>query len=491
MQTTPSLTKLILPRLNAVLFILLFLSALTVGSRMLNIDGDLPRHLLMGKVVLETHVPPTQEIFSYVYENEPYTPHEWLADVIYYLTYVLLGLNGVVFLAGILIASSFGFLYTEAVSQQAKYFMTLLLMLLGAFVTSIHWVTRPHLFTMLFLAIWIVLTDRLYRGIPVKLWIFPALMLLWANIHAEFIVGFLVLIAYLAGCAWEYLFTKSMTASKAGKNLLAVALFSFVASIFNPVGLKTWDIVVRYVNNRYLLSRIAETRPPDFTQAAYWPQLILLAIPVVLLVTRKVKFNPAYIFLMAGLGLISLLSARNAHLAGVVFPYVLSVSLVGISGFQIVENLETVIARMESQANGRLWYIVVLTILVSILVLAGPMGKFNRFEPSVFPVEAVHWLEVHPQSGRMFNAFDWGGYILFHLWPGQKTFIESQTDVRGEATQKYERVITLQDGWRDIFEEYNITWAIVPPNWPLAQELIRQGWKPAYQDQTAVILVKN
>src|SRR5688572_26398883 len=182
MQISASSVRFLLPRLNAVLFILLFLSVLTLGSRMLNIDGDLPRHMLMGKVVLETGSAPRQEVFSYVYEGRPYTPHEWLAGVFYYLAYLLLGLNGVVLLAGILIASAFGFLYSEALSQKASYIPTFLLVLLGAMVTSIHWVARPHLFTMLFLALWVVWADKLYRGTPVKVWIFPAMMLLWANI---------------------------------------------------------------------------------------------------------------------------------------------------------------------------------------------------------------------------------------------------------------------------------------------------------------------
>jgi hypothetical protein len=91
----------------------------------------------------------------------------------------------------------------------------------------------------------------------------------------------------------------------------------------------------------------------------------------------------------------------------------------------------------------------------------------------------------------MFNAFDWGGYILLHLWPDQKTFIESQTDVRGEATQKYETVITLQEGWQEIFEAYDIRWAILPPEWPLARELADWGWESVYQDQTAIILLKR
>ena len=115
---------MLLPRLSAVLFILLFLSALAVGPRMLNIDGDLPRHLLMGKLVLDTGRPPATEVFSYVYENRPYTPQEWLAGVIYYSVYAVLGLNGVVLLAGILIATAFTMLYDNAVSDTANRAMS-------------------------------------------------------------------------------------------------------------------------------------------------------------------------------------------------------------------------------------------------------------------------------------------------------------------------------------------------------------------------------
>jgi hypothetical protein len=478
------------PRIADFLFIVLFISALISGPKMLNIDGDLPRHLLMGKVILETGNVPTQEIYSYVYENQPYTPHEWLADVIFYFFYVLLGLNGVVLLASALIAGTFGLLYSEGTSQNGQYVLTFLLMFLGAMVTSIHWVTRPHLFTMLFLAVWMILVEHLYRGRPVRVWVLPAVMLLWANIHAEFIAGFLVLIAYIAGCAWQYVFRKSPFAAKTGGRLIGVALLSFGASVFNPVGLRTWDIVVGYINNRYLISRIAETRPPDFSQPEYWPLLALLGIAIFLLISRRKAFAPAHFFLLIGFGVMSLLSARNAHLAGVVFPYVLSIGLTGVKGVRLLETIEAMFRQRQAASNQLMWYFIV-PILISALILAGPLGKLNRFEPSIFPVDAVRWLEAHPQQGRMFNAFDWGGYILFHLWPEQKVFIESQTDVTGDATRKYETIVTLQAGWQKLFEQYNITWAILPPDWPLAQELIKQGWEIAHQDQTALILVNE
>ena len=490
MQKISALVRLFLPHRNAVLFILLFLSALTLGPRMLNIDGDLPRHLLMGKFVLDTGAPPTEEIFSYVYENRPYVAQEWLAGVIFYAANILLGLNGVVLLAGILIASAFTVLYAEAFPRNKELTFTFLLMVLGALATSIHWVTRPHLFTMLFLAIWLILTDRLYRGIRVRLWIFPTLMLFWANIHGEFIAGFLVLIAYIAGWFWTYLFARSTTALETGKNLGLVALISFAVCNISPAGFRTWTIVFGYITNRYLLSRIAETRPPDFTRTEYWPLLILLGVSLYLLITKRDRFSPPQFFLMAGFGIMSLLSARNAHLVGIVLPYVLSSAITGISGFAPLRNIERAIRQIESQISGSVLP-VLLTILISTGVLLGPAAGFNRFEPTVFPVDAVGWLEKHPQSGRMFNAFDWGGYILLHLWPEQKTFIESHTDVTGEATRKYETIITLQDGWQDIFDQYHITWAVIPPAWPLSRELIAHGWEIIHEDQTALILIKN
>ncbi|MEO8354354.1 MAG: hypothetical protein ABI621_00425 [Chloroflexota bacterium] len=478
------------PNVNAILVIILFVSALTVGPRMLNLDGDLPRHLLMGKVVLGTGVAPTQEIFSYPYENKSYVPHEWLAGVIYYSLFYLLGLNGVVLLASILIAGSFGMIYSEVRQEKNRIVLPFLLIMLGASVTSIHWVARPHLFTMLFLATWLVLIDRLSRGVSVKLWVFPALMLLWANIHAEFISGFLVLVAYLGGWVWQYIFTRANVSFERLKKFMIVTILSFTVSLLNPTGFRIWDTVVGYINNRYLMARIVETRPPDFARAEYWPLLILLGIAALFPFIKRGEFTPAHFFLMTGFGIMSLISARNSHLFGVVAPFVLCMAIQKTGSPGPIKKIEEMVSKMEGQITGYILPIIV-TILVSALLIAYPLKELNRFEPTVFPVDAVQWLENHPQSGRMFNAFDWGGYILLRLWPNQRVFIESQTDLSGELTQKYETVITLNDGWQEIFRKYNITWAIIPPTWDLARELTGQGWETAYQDQTAIILVKR
>jgi len=114
----------------------------------------------------------------------------------------------------------------------------------------------------------------------------------------------------------------------------------------------------------------------------------------------------------------------------------------------------------------------------------------NVFDPQVFPVRAADWLVEHPQSGRPFNYFPWGGYLLYRHWPDVKVFIDGQTDFYGEAlTRQYEQVVTLSPGWEDVLDQYSVDWVIFPVGEPLAVELSsRPGWVVLYQDSTAVIL---
>jgi hypothetical protein len=96
----------------------------------------------------------------------------------------------------------------------------------------------------------------------------------------------------------------------------------------------------------------------------------------------------------------------------------------------------------------------------------------------------------NPQNGNMFNEFNWGGYILYRLWPQELVFLDSQTDFYGETlVREYEQTILAKYGWEDILSRYNVTWAIIPPNSPLSQALqTDEHWQVLYHDNTAIIL---
>ncbi len=86
----------LLPRLRDILFLSIFAGAVLLGPRMLNQDGDILRHLTMGRYVLENRAFLTEDAFSHTNAGKPFAPHEWLAGVFFYIAYSLGGTNGLV-----------------------------------------------------------------------------------------------------------------------------------------------------------------------------------------------------------------------------------------------------------------------------------------------------------------------------------------------------------------------------------------------------------
>jgi hypothetical protein len=481
----------ILPRLRDILFLSIFTAVLLLGPRMLNADGDLPHHLAVGKYVLQGHLPPIVDIFSYTRNGVPIAPHKWLSGVFFYLAYLIFNERGIVILSAFLLATTFALIYSDGVIRTETRLPVFFLVVWGAAVTSLHWISRPHLFTMLMFAIWLILNERLASGKNVRIWYFPALMLLWNNIHGEFIAGFLVTGATLVGWLWEYFFDRTNADIKIGKRLgIVLASITFV-TLINPVSFRALFTVANWLGNDYLMSHTNETIPPNFADPAFIILLALIIFSIFLLVIKHEKLSTRMAIILAGFSALVLLSARNVHFYGVVAPFVL-VSI--FSKQQIVSPLKRVeglLEKIESQIKGFFWPSI--TVLVGIILLAfTSLGNIEQFSPTFFPIQATEWLKTNPQQGNLFNTFDWGGYLSLELFPKQLVFIDSQGDVYGEAfIRDYEHIVNLGDGWQNILVKYNVSWALIPKGWDLASALEEAGWKEVYHDDTAVILVRG
>jgi hypothetical protein len=480
-----------IPRLQDILFFSIFVAGIAIGPRMLNMDGDLPKHLSIGKYIVQGHLPPINDIFSYTRFGAPFAPHKWLSGVLFYLSYLLFDERGIVILSTVCLALTFTLLYTDAVSRTRIRLPLLVIVLWGAAVSSLHWIARPHIFTMLLLAIWLILNEKLASGQKIRLWYFPALMLLWNNIHGEFISGFLVTLACLGGWVWDYLFQRETADIAIGKRIASVLGLMTVVTILNPVSFQAWSTLTSWMGNDYLMSHTQETVSPDFQQGKYLILLALVAFSIFLLAVSKERTPARMGFLLAGFSAMALMSARNVHLYGVVAPFVLAGPLAGSLAAPLLKRFEGAFEQIESQARGIVWPVITVTVGI-ILLAVTPLGSVEHFSPGYFPVQAVKWLKTNPQEGNMFNPFDWGGYISFELYPDERVFIDSQGDVYGEAfIREYEQVITLTPGWQDVLNKYNVRWAIVPRNWPLASALAGNGWTEVYQDDTAMILIRD
>lgn len=475
----------LIPRLQDILFFCVFYLVIVLGQNMLNADGDLSRHLLAGKLILQDKALPATEPFLYPMTGETYVSHEWLSDVVFYSVYEYFGLNGIVILAAILLSSTFTILYASLSIRWNRRIPIILLVMWGTLATIPNWITRPYLFSMLFLSIWLIMADGLARNKNIPLWGFPAVMIVWCNLHGEFIAGILVLIAYTAGWAWDYILSRESDL-QTGKNLGVALGLSMLASLIHPSGIQSWRMILGFLNNRYLTSMINEARPPNFQELTFSLLLGLLLFSIFALGSYKGKISTDRALLLTGFTAMSLFAARNIHLYCIVAPFVLAETLSAENKIGFLNKIEIAFSNMESRLKGIFWPLAI-TIGFCIFVLPASSYQFN---PKWFPVDAVQWLETHPQEGNMFNEISWGGYIALRLWPGQSVFIDSIGDFEGELTREYLAVTSPPNNeWQDVFTKYDISWVLIPPNSELAAKLLdTKQWTILYEDDTAIIL---
>src|SRR5690349_18550721 len=193
------LLRFFLPRIEYILLAAVFRGIVANGPRILNFDGDLPRHILTGNLILKTHRVPTTDIFSFRTTGFPSFPHEWLSQVIFAGAYDWLGLDGVVLLTALIIMLTWGIVYRQTMHQSKSFFSALIFIALGVGASQIHVLPRPHIFTYLLTAIWITLLESIEEGKTRAGWLLPGVMLLWVNLHGMFVLGLGILGIYLVG----------------------------------------------------------------------------------------------------------------------------------------------------------------------------------------------------------------------------------------------------------------------------------------------------
>ena len=274
------LLRFFLPRIEYILFIAIFWGIVANGPRILNFDGDLPRHILTGNLILQTHRVSTTDIFSFRTTGYSSFPHEWLSQVIFATAYDWLGLDGIVLLTALIIMLTWGIVYSQAMRKSKSFFFALIFIALGVGAGQIHVLPRPHIFTYILTAVWIALLESMEENKTRSWWLLPFVMLLWVNLHGMFVLGIAILGIYLVGDFLDHLSISWFRTNKARSILLAGGL-SLMATFFSPSGPRIWEAIASLGSNAYITSKIPEYQSPNFHLPETWPFIIILLLTII------------------------------------------------------------------------------------------------------------------------------------------------------------------------------------------------------------------
>jgi hypothetical protein len=489
------LIRFLLPRMEYILFAAIFWGIASTGPILLNSDGDLPRHLLVGALIRATRQVNLTDIFSYRTIGYPSIPHEWLSQVILSGFYDLLGLGGVVLFTALIVTLTWAVIYYDVLRRSNSLIVSLIFTGLGVGASLIHILPRPHLFSYMFTVLWILVLEKIYKDEPRKWWWLPILMLAWVNLHGMFVLGIVIWIVYLVGDLFENPSRAWLTSIRT-KSMLAGGGLSILATFLSPSGTGIWAAIAALGGNSYIKSRIPEYQSANFQIPETWPFILILLLTIMSFSRTTSKTPWRYVFLIAAFAGVALYSSRMLPFFAIVAAPITAQSVTewlkqdfpNIRLWKIEKNIDAI----NQSSDGVIWVfaiVIAVAILFKSNIPIDAENKGNTFDPQFFPVQAVTWLQSHPQSGHVFNEFDWGGYMLLRLWPGQQIFMDGHTHIYGEKlTREYEQVISLGDDWESIFDKYQIVWAIIRVQSPVVKALESEGWSNLYQDKTAIIL---
>jgi hypothetical protein len=486
-----------IPSIADILFLsLLLIMSFSVGKGLLN-DCDTGYHIRAGEFILNTHTIPHQDMFSFITPPLPWTAHEWLSEVIMALVFRASGLTGIVLFFTLIISLIYYFLFRILRSEKENILLVIIIALLATASSQIHWLARPHIFSLGLLLIWYYLLDAYHHRDKNLLFLFPPLMILWVNLHGGFVAGFFLLGIYFLGNIITFL---TVAETERGiyliksRNLGLTILFCLMAALINPFGYHILLFPFNLVSNRYLMDHVMEFLSPNFHDPLPFKYFLLLMITI-FAISRK-RLNFVEIALVLFFTNMALYSARYIPLFAIIAAPIMLRSagrIVDQSSGWLIDFLKRraeAIASIDRTAKGFLWP--VAGILIVVFCAADGRLEYT-FNAKVKPVAAVEFLKREPINGNMYNNDEFGDYIIYAAWPQYKVFFDGRSDMYGiERLKEYNKIASFDTGWEDVLDKYKISWIIFDAHSALSRFLLKNDdWRLIYADKVANIFVKN
>ena len=284
-------------------------------------DPDFWWHLKTGQYIVTRHRLPTPDPFAYTTATA--TPvsaaeaatrrfnltHEWLAQAVWYLVYRAGGFGAVVLWKALLLTVLCASSGWVARRRTGSWLWGIAAALAAASLATEFGKDRPGILSYVFTAAFIAILESGRR-----LWLIPALALVWANCHGGFFLGWVVCGAYGA----EAVFRRAPNARRV---LLAGGLAVLVSGL-NPNGYGALATVLRYRHSA-LQSTLIEWSRADLWGPPYAFDLLLYGAGLALLLSWK-RVRPADWILFAAFSAAAVTAFRNEMLIGLLAPVLIT-----------------------------------------------------------------------------------------------------------------------------------------------------------------------
>ena len=449
-------------------------------------DPDIWWHMRTGEWIVQNHRIPHADPFSAATLGRPWVDYSWVFDLGSYWVVSQFDLSSIIWFEMLMRLAVTAVIFSTVRAMTPHFWKAVGLTALAMLAMAAALPPRPGTLTVLFFVFELLVLVLAQRKSDARwLWILPALFVLWANVHIEFVLGLLVLGVFCAEpvMGWLWSGTREPPAGLDGfQRQLWLAFFaSCVATLVNPYGPRLFIDVFHYARDTKIYDIIVEFHAMHFRSLNDWAVLLLLMLACFAL-GRIRPLRTGWAVLLGWAAWMGFRSLREAWLVAV-----LSAVIIASSGEE-----EDPVPGKRFDISLATWSAVGGSIVVLLVIGAGVWSltsqKLLRQVAATFPLGAVTYIHQNHLQGPMLNELSWGGFLIYAV-PEIPVAMDGRTNVHPQ--EEILHALPLwngEAGWQNRPELQKANLVIADHSWPLAN-LLRSDprFRVAYEDSTAVL----
>ncbi len=463
-----------------------------IGGRhgFLNDPGTFWHHRL-GRDILQTGTLPWLDTLTYTQAGLPWPDMYWGFDALLAAIVARGGWAAAVAATAVALGWIYGALALNLLRRGASSAAALSAAVVAAGVGSVHFLTRPHLFTFAFV-LWTLCACRRFhdRG-GREIWLVPLVMVAWANVHGGFLAGPLI----VATAALGHAASGPLDANRWRRIgvFLAVAALSVLAPLANPYGFGLYRHVFDLMATSGVTELIFEHQPPQFGKplARLLEGLILALVALQAFSrTRLSRYELAHVVVWLHMALTSI---RHAPLLAIAAAPTLA---------RLIDGLLAAPASSPSPspspspvpAPERVWWSPWPALATVAVLWGAAVGlPFGGHDPTYWPLSALPALDREPISARLFHEQDWGGLVEDRCQPPRLAFMDDRFELWGrKPILEYLGALNGGPDWDALRDRLDISLVWLRPDRDLARRLgADPAWEVVHRDGVSVLFKRK
>ena len=475
-------------------------------------------HLKIGEIIVNTRAIPRTDSFSLTAGGQPFVLQNWLVEVVYYLAYRAGGLPLLVTMnAGLLVAALLP-VYSLCRRATDRLRLSVVVAILPAVSLIYFGSVRSQVFSFALLSSFYWILHHYHRRQRAMLWALPVLMVLWVNLHGAFVLG-LGLIGLFLCCEAVRRFvygplSATLSTRELGK-LGLILMLTVLATLVNPETYRVYGYVVAVATNPASQALVVEWQPPRVDELEglllfYGPFFISLL--VLLYARQRPRLIDLALFL--SFAIFGLKSLRNGVwftliVAPILASYLATIRLSDLiqplRRFRLVDSFCLWVAHRKDTVVpiryrlNRQIAVVMLTILILVSPwiyphLGNKLFGSTLWEPST-PVGAMDYIEQQGLRGNIFHPQIYGDYLIWRLWPQQRSFIDGRVHLFDNSVIKDYRLAFNDPHWDERLARYDIRYLLLSKDEEenhMMTDTARTSndWRVLYEDHQSILFEK-